>query len=64
MNTHGGARAGAGRKPGTRKAVAVSWRITSDSREWIKESAAQAGITPGEIVDELVKLYCQQEHIL
>ena len=62
--THGGARAGAGRKPGTRKAVVVSWRITSDSREWIKEAAEQAGISQGEIVDELVKLYRQQEQIL
>ena len=64
MNTHGGARAGAGRKPGTRKAVAVSWRITADSRDWIKEAAEQAGISQGEIVDELVKLYRQQEQIL
>lgn len=53
---HGGARAGAGRKPGIRKAVAVSWRITSDSRDWIKEAAEQAGISQGEIVDELVSV--------
>ena len=58
---HGGARAGAGRKPGIRKAVAVSWRITADSRDWIKEAA---GISQGEIVDELVKMYRQKEGIL
>lgn len=57
----GGARPGAGRKRSPRGSVLVSWRISPEAREWIKESAEQACITPGEVVDELVKIYREKE---
>jgi hypothetical protein len=62
MNTHGGARPGAGRKRSPRKPVLVSWRISEASREWIKETASAACITPGEVVDELIAI--AEAHLL
>lgn len=56
MNTHGGARAGAGRKSSPRNAIAICWRISPATKEWILETAEQACITPGEVVDELVSI--------
>lgn len=57
----GGARPGAGRKRSPRNSVPVSWKISADARDWIKEAAEQACITPGEVVDELVKIYREKE---
>ena len=57
----GGARQGAGRKSSPRNAIPICWRVSPDAREWIIEAAEQACITPGEVVDELVKIYREKE---
>lgn len=58
--THGGARAGAGRKRSPRETKTVSWRLSSYAREWITKQAAEQGVSSGEIIDELIKSF--EEH--
>lgn len=61
---HGGKREGAGRPRGSRNAIAVNWRVNEDTRDWVRETAEQAGIKTGEVVDELVRLFKEQEQDL
>lgn len=64
IHTHGGKREGAGRPKGTRNAIAVNWRVNEETRDWVRETAEQAGIKTGEVVDELVRLFREQENLL
>lgn len=61
---YGGKREGAGRPKGTRCAVSVNWRVNTETRDWIKGMAEQAGIMTGEVVDELVRIFQEQERSL
>ena len=61
---HGGAREGAGRPRGSRNAIAVNWRVNEETRDWVRETAAAAGIRTGEVIDELVRLFQEQEQDL
>lgn len=53
----GGARPGAGRKRSPRQTVSVCWRLSSDAIDWLKTMADEQGVTPGEIIDELIKSF-------
>lgn len=58
VNTHGGARAGAGRKAyGT---TLVSWRVSEAAKEWIKTQAQEQGVTTARIIDELIRSFEEQ----
>ena len=57
VNTHGGARAGAGRKANPFKTIAVRWDIKPESKEWLKAQAKEQGVSVAAIVDELVKTF-------
>jgi hypothetical protein len=61
---HGGKREGAGRPKGSRNAIPVNWRVNEETRDWVRETAEQAGIKTGEVVDELVRLFKEQEQDL
>ena len=54
--THGGARAGAGRKaiPDERKRLTIAARVSADTRAWIFDQAQYQGVSVGRIIDELV----------
>lgn len=58
--THGGARAGAGRKRSPRDTKTVSWRLSSYAREWITRQAEEQGVTSGEIIDILIQSFEKQ----
>lgn len=58
--THGGARAGAGRKRSPRDTKTVSWRLSSYAREWITRQAEEQGVTSGEIIDILIQSFEEQ----
>ena len=34
----------------------VSWRISEASKDWIKSAAEKAGMTPGEVIDDLIQI--------
>jgi hypothetical protein len=58
INTWGGKREGAGRKKND--SVAISWRISERSRNWINEQAAQQGVNQGAIIDQLIRAFEEQ----
>lgn len=60
--THGGARAGAGRKRSPRETKTVSWRLSSYAREWITRKAAEQGVTSGEVIDALIRRFEDQNN--
>lgn len=60
--THGGARAGAGRKRSPRDTKTVSWRLSSYAREWITHQAEEQGVTSGEIIDILIQSFEDQNN--
>ena len=57
--THGGARAGAGRKAVAleEKRVTLAARVTPKTKQWIDEQAVVQGVSIGRIVDELVRAF-------
>lgn len=57
--THGGTRAGAGRKAVALedKRVTLGVRVTPYTKRWLDEQAIIQGVSIGKIVDELVKAF-------
>ena len=60
VNTHGGARAGAGRKPSTPDTIAVNWRVSASAKQWMKQQAMAQGVSIATILDELIKGFTEQ----
>lgn len=54
---HGGSRPGAGRKPSGPETVAVNWRVSEFAKSWIKQKAAESGVSIGAVIDELILHY-------
>lgn len=57
-NNWGGRREGAGRKKNNK--VAIYWRISERSKNWITEQAAQQGVNCGTIIDLLIEVFEEQ----
>ena len=57
--THGGARAGAGRKAVALedKRVTLGARVTPQTKHWLESQAFEQGVSIGRIVEELVKAF-------
>lgn len=62
VNTHGGARAGAGRKAIPFDTIAVRWDVKPETKEWLKAQAKQQGVSIAEILDELIKTFEEVSH--
>ena len=56
-NTHGGARAGAGRKASTPDTTQVNWRVSERAKEWMKGQAMTQGVSIATILDELIAAF-------
>ena len=56
MNTHGGAREGAGRKKlaHDEKRLAIAMRVKPSYKAWLQDQAAQQGESIGRIVEVLI----------
>lgn len=55
--THGGARAGAGRKPAEVGTVQVNWRVSDSAKTWIRNASKDTGESTAVILDLLIKVY-------
>lgn len=60
MNTHGGARAGAGRKPAKQNSVAVNWRVSAEAKAWMRQRSKELGESTATILDLLIQNYEEQ----
>lgn len=54
-NTHGGERAGAGRKKNTVKKVKLGWRVSEEAKENIEKLASEKEYTASEFADYLMR---------
>lgn len=58
MKTHGGKRKGAGRRPSPQGArVMIPWRVSPRLIERVRWRAIVEGITPAEIISNLIERY-------
>lgn len=60
MNTHGGARPGAGRKKGE-ETVQFGCRLKVETKQFLQDQAAQAGITVTEVLETIIQIF-KDEH--
>lgn len=60
MNTHGGIRPGAGRKKGE-ETVPFGCRLKVETRQFLQDQAAQAGITVTEALEIIIQIF-RDEH--
>ena len=60
MNTHGGARAGAGRKPAEQSSVAVNWRVSAEAKAWMRQRSKDLGESTATILDQLIQSFEEQ----
>ena len=60
MNTHGGAREGAGRKRIAldEKRVSIAMRVKPSYRAWLKEQSEISNESIGKIIELLIDDYC------
>lgn len=59
LNTHGGARAGAGRKPSTPDTTQVNWRVSERAKHWMKQQAMEQGVSIATILDTLIDTFIE-----
>lgn len=58
-NTHGGARAGAGRKPSTPDTTQVNWRVSERAKHWMKRQAMEQRVSIATILDILIDTFIE-----
>jgi hypothetical protein len=59
-NTHGGARAGAGRKPSTPDTTQVNWRVSKRAKHWMKRQAMEQRVSIATILDILIDTFIER----
>ena len=57
MNTHGGARPGAGRKPADKNSVQVNWRVSDKAKAWMRDKSMTLGESTATILDLLIEVF-------
>ena len=59
VNTHGGARPGAGRKKSGRSAT-LSFTIKPENKEYLEQRAKKTGLTVTEVLETIIELFIDE----